>query len=113
MKIGHLIFLLAIAFTCSLAGFVFAARQKGWPRGRIFEAGRIPGWISIGCLALLTGKLLEELFNGRHGVWMLVAAIFAFFIGGSILIWLLGRWGGMISLVAAPILSAMSGFYTW
>jgi hypothetical protein len=110
MNKGSIIVLLAFAFSCALPAFVFAARQKGWPRGEIFEHGKIPTFIAIGCLALLGGKLLAAIVAGQVGLFWPLWGVLAYFVGGPMVLAALGRWSGMVSLVMAPVLSVAGIF---
>ncbi|MBX3306271.1 MAG: hypothetical protein KF751_09520 [Nitrospira sp.] len=110
MNTGQIILLLAFAFSCALPAFVFAARQKGWPRGEIFEEGKIPTFVAIGCLAVLGGKLLAAIVSGQIGLFWLLWGVVAYFVGGPLLLAALGRWSGMISLIMAPVLSVTGIF---
>ena len=43
-------------------------------------------------------------------LWFLYAAI-VYFIGGSVALALVGRWGGMISMIAAPAFAVATVFF--
>jgi hypothetical protein len=106
------LFLLALAFSCALPGFVFAARRNGWPYGQIFSEGKIPVGIAIGCIAFLLGQLVSAtVFGDLSLLWFLYAAL-AYFAGGSAILALLGRWSGLTSLIVAPALTITSAFFT-
>ena len=110
MNAGQLIFLVALAFTCALSSFIYAARQKGWPYGGIFESGRIPSMVSLGCLAFLGGKLIFALMAGELGlIWLLWSAL-AYFLGGMLLMAALRGLTGIVALVSAPALAVGSIF---
>ncbi|OGT93917.1 MAG: hypothetical protein A2286_13280 [Gammaproteobacteria bacterium RIFOXYA12_FULL_61_12] len=102
--------LLALAFSCALSGFVFAAKQKGWPRGEIFEEGGIPTYVTIGCVMLVVGQLLAAATSGHIGWLWILWALLAYFVGGPVVMAILGRWSGMISLVAAPAFTIAGWF---
>ena len=111
MSIGLVVFCLALIFTSALSGFVFKARQKGWRHGEVFSSGKIPTLVSLGCVAALVGKLVFETSAGNFSyLWFLYAAI-VYFIGGSVALALMGRWGGMISMIAAPAFAVATVFF--
>lgn len=61
MSTGQIVVLIASALSSALPAFIFAARQNGWPRGEIFEEGKISTFVAIGCLAILIGRLLAAI----------------------------------------------------
>jgi|GEM_PF-4449070 len=110
MSTGQIVVLIAFALSCALPAFIFAARQKGWPRGEIFEEGKIPTFVAIGCLALLIGRLLAAIAEEQISLLWLLWCIPAYFVGGPIILAIFRRWSGMSAMILAPVFSVISMF---
>lgn len=110
MTTGSILLFIALAFACALPSFSFAAQQKGWPQGEIFAGRKVPALVGLACLALAGGKVIAATVFGHASPWLLLWAGLAYFLGGPIVLAVLGRLSGVVSLVAAPLLALVGLF---
>lgn len=109
MSIGIIVVCAAASFASTLSAFVFAARQMGWKYGSLFD-GRIPTFLALACFAFLLGRVIAGVANNELSLLAaLIPLPFAAF-GSMVVHSLLRQNAGMISLVAAPLLSVSSIF---
>lgn len=100
-------FLMATAFAGVVAAYPFAAKQRGWPTGAFYSTDRAH-WLSLGCVAMLIGKLISEWVSRGLGLLWLVWFGLAYIVGSALLYNLAGRASGPISLLAAPLLTLVA-----
>lgn len=94
--------LLALAFSCSLTGFVYAARHRGWSIGEIFQKERIPAFVAVLCVVSAIGILAAAVIHGGSPWWVFLIGVASYFVGGPMIMAVAGSYSGMVSLVAAP-----------
>lgn len=111
MSAGQIIVLLAFSFSNSLSAFIFAAREKGWKRGEMFEYSQIPTFVSIACIFFLIGKLFAAITAGQISIFWPLWCIPAHIFGGMMVMAVFRSLSGMISIVLAPLLSITSAFF--
>lgn len=109
MSIGIIVVCAAAAFASTLSAFVFAARKMGWRYGSIFDS-QTPTFLALGCLAFLLGRVVMGVANNELSILGALTPIPFVLFGSMFVHAVLRQNAGMISLVAAPILSVTSVF---
>ncbi len=110
MTADNLVMLLALAASSALAGFLSIADQKGWPRGAMFSQSNVPIAIALGSVLVVAGRILAGITVGKLSWLWLLWTLVAFFLGGPLVLAILRKWSGLITLVAAPALAIASFF---
>lgn len=110
MTVGAFLIYIAAAFSNALPSFIYAARQSGWRHGSMFHEQKIPNFVSLGCIGAILGRLVAAYFSGQVGLLYCLSVIPAWLIGGMVVIYIFKKNAGIVSLVAAPLLTASTIF---
>lgn len=93
----------ALASSCALTSYAITARSRNWPVGAMFVRGTIPTLVGLGSIVAALGLVGWLAFSGAHSWWQLGTALLAYFVGGPVIVALLGRHSALLSLVVAPV----------